>query len=131
MLLSSLPAFAQTSDEGEEQHAPVVTKAPKLSHFVEAEYPPDKKAAGVTASVLLTIEIGADGKVGNVVVAQSGGPDFDAAAVAAVKQFEFEPAEVDGKPAPVKIDYRYKFEIKTQIVKLGPQVNFDGVVLER
>jgi TonB family protein len=134
--LYSLPVFAQATvgeDEAppEEQKAPVVTKAPKLTHFVEAEYPPDKKAANVTASVLLTIEIGADGKVGNVVVAQSGGPDFDAAAVAAVKQFEFEPAEVDGKPAPVKIDYRYKFEIKTQIVKLGPQVNFEGVVLER
>jgi TonB family protein len=130
--LYSLPVFAQqVGDEPEEQHAPVVTKPPKLSHFVEAEYPPDKKAANVTASVLLTIEIGADGKVGNVAVAQSGGADFDAAAIDAVKQFVFEPAEVDGKPAPVKIDYRYKFEVKTQIVKLGPQVNFEGVVLER
>jgi outer membrane biosynthesis protein TonB len=72
--LYSFPVFAQQVGEeeapAEEQKAPQVTKAPKLSHFVEAEYPPDKKAAGVTASVLLSIEIGADGKVGNVTVAQ-------------------------------------------------------------
>ena len=116
-------------EEGE--RAPQVTKAPKLITFVEAEYPPDKKAAGVTAEVLLQIEIGADGKVGNVAVAQPTSPDFDAAAVAAVKQFIFEPAEVDGKPAPVKITYKYAFRINTQIVKLGPQVNFEGTVLER
>ncbi|MCU1283208.1 MAG: TonB family protein / TonB-dependent receptor, partial [bacterium] len=117
-------------DEGE-QPAPRVTKAPRLVHFVEADYPAERKAQGVTASVLLAIEIGADGKVGNVTVAQSAGADFDAAAVAAARQFTFEPAEVDGKPAPVKIDYRYAFAIKTEMVKLGPQVNFEGRVLER
>ncbi len=137
MILLSLVGSAAAQDVGEEQapaegeHPPQVTKAPKLVHFVEAEYPPDKKAAGATASVLLSIEIGADGKVGNVAVVQSGGADFDAAAVAAVQQFVFEPAEVDGKPAPVKIDYRYQFAIKTEMVKLGPQVNFEGRVLER
>ena len=135
MLLAG-PALAQdvqetqgAGDEGE--HAPRVTKAPKLAHFVEAEYPADKKAQGVTASVLLAIEINADGKVGSVTVVQTAGADFDAAAVAAAKQFVFEPAEVDGKPAPVKIDYRYAFAIKTEMVKLGPQVNFEGRVLER
>jgi TonB family protein len=99
--------------------------------FVEAEYPADKKAAAVTASVLLSIEIGADGKVGNVTVVQSGGADFDAAALAAARQFVFEPAEIDHKPAPVKIDYRYAFAIQTKVVKLGPQVNFEGRVVER
>jgi TonB family protein len=139
MMLWAAPLRAQPADqassdtpgETDVERAPQVTRPPKLVHFVEAEYPADKKAAGVTASVLLTVEIGADGKVGNVGVAQSAGADFDAAAVAAAKQFVFEPAEVDGKPAPVKIDYRYQFAIKTQIVKLGPQVNFEGIVLER
>ncbi len=129
-LAQDAPDAPAGGDEGAEQ-APRVTKAPRLAHFVEAEYPADKKAQGVTASVLLSIEIGADGKVGNVTVAQSGGADFDAAAVAAAKQFVFDPAEVDGKPAPVKIDYRYAFAIKTEVVKLGPQVNFEGRVLER
>jgi len=43
----------------------------------------------------------------------------------------FEPAEIDGQPAPVTITYRYDFTIKTETVKLGPQINLEGVVLER
>jgi len=81
--------------------------------------------------VLLSIEIGDDGKVGDVSVVQGAAPDFDAAAVAAAKQFVFEPAEIDGQPAPVKITYKYDFTIVEKIVKTGPQINFDGVVLER
>src|SRR5262245_4961734 len=86
------PAAAQDEpDPDAEQPAEVehkVTKAPALIHFVEAEYPPDKKAANVTASVVLSIEIDATGKVGAVeVVEHAPTPDFDAAAVAAAKQF--------------------------------------------
>src|SRR5437867_1873448 len=116
------PALAQ---EGQ------LTKAPRLTRFVPAVYPQDKHDAGIVSSVLLSIEIDDAGKVGNVEVVQTGGPDFDAAAVAAVKQFEFESAEIDDKPAPVKITYRYDFTIKVETVSLGPQVNFEGVVLER
>src|SRR5262252_10340423 len=120
-------ALGEQADEG----GPVVTKAPKLVKFVPAVYPKDKHDAGVTASVLLSIEIGDDGKVGEVEVVKGAAPDFDAAAVAAVKQFVFEPAEIDGQPAPVKITYRYDFTIVEKMVKTGPQINFDGVVLER
>jgi TonB family protein len=122
-------ARADEDNGDEQQHQ--ITKAPKLKTFVEAVYPPDKKAAGVTAQVLLSVEIAEDGKVGEVAVVTPAGPDFDAAALAAVKQFVFEPAEVDGVPAPVKIMYRYHFVIRAEVVKLGPQVNFEGVVQER
>ena len=135
-LTLSAPAAAQEGEApppGDEtvERAPQITKAPKLSHFQEAEYPPEKKAAGLTAAVLLSIEIGADGHVGGVAVLQSGGADFDAAAVTAAQQFLFEPAEIDHKPAPVKITYKYQFAIRTEMVKLGPQVNFDGVIVDR
>ena len=109
----------------------VVTKPPKLVHFVEAVYPPDKHQAGVTARVLLSIAVGEDGKVSEVEVIEGAGADFDAAAVAAARQFVFEPAEIDGYPAPVKLTYRYDFTIVTKKVSLGPQINFEGVVLER
>lgn len=122
LLTFPLRATAQTGQ---------ITKPPKLTKFVEATYPADKKAAGMTARVLLSIEIGDDGKVGEVEVVQTGGADFDAAAVAAAKQFVFEPAEVDGHPAPVKITYAYQFKIEIRQVSLGPQINFEGVILER
>jgi TonB family protein len=123
-----LPARADAQDTGA---GPVVTKAPKLVKFVPAVYPKDKHDAGITASVTLSIEIGADGVVGDVEVIKGAAPDFDAAAVAAAKQFVFEPAEIDNQPAPVKITYRYDFTIVEEIVKTGPQINYDGVVLER
>jgi len=126
--LWSVTALAQ--EDGSET-GPVVTKAPKLVKFVPAVYPKDKHDAGITASVVLSIEIGADGAIGEVEVVQSAGAEFDAAAVNAVKQFVFEPAEIDHQPAPVKITYRYDFTIVDQMVKSGPQINFDGMVLER
>ncbi len=130
LALGVCAASASPARAADEQ-GPVVTKPPKLVKFVEAIYPQDRHDAGITASVLLSIEIGDDGKVGNVEVVQGAAPDFDAAAVAAAKQFVFEPAEIDNQPAPVKITYRYDFTIKETMVKAGPQINFDGVVLER
>ena len=109
-LLAS-PASAQErgSDVGGQPAKRRLTKMPQLVELVEAEYPPDKKAAGIGASVILTIEIGATGRVTNVTVVGSAGADFDAAARAAAARFVFEPAEVDDEPAPSKITYRYDF----------------------
>jgi TonB family protein len=104
---------------------------PKLHKFVEAVYPVDKQKSGVEAKVVLSIEVGDNGKVGSVEVVGSAGPDFDAAAVAAAKQFEFEPATMDGVAIPVKIQYAYKFVVKEVMVAVGPQINFEGVVMDR
>ena len=130
LLLCSVSGTASLhADEAEVE--PKITKAPKLLTFVEADYPPAQKAAGTEAVVTLTIEIGEDGKVANVQVAATAGPEFDAAAVAAARRFVFSPAELDGKPGPVAITYRYEFKIKTEVVQLGPQVNFEGTIRER
>jgi TonB family protein len=124
-------ASSPRAQEAAGDSGPVVTKPPKLVKFVKAAYPAEKHDAGITASILLSIEIGADGQVGEVEVVKGASPDFDAAAVAAAKQFVFEPAEIDNQPAPVKITYRYDFTIVEEHVKAGPQINFEGVVLER
>ncbi len=102
------------SDVGGQPARRKVTKLPHLTKFVEADYPAAQKAAGVEASVVLTIDISATGTVTGVTVAQSAAPDFDAAAVAAARQFVFDPAEVDEHPAPAKITYRYSFTLTQQ-----------------
>jgi TonB family protein len=130
-VLTVVVCTAPNRARAEGESGPTVTKAPKLVKFVSAVYPKDKHDAHITGSVLLSIEIGADGQVGEVEVVKGAAPDFDAAAMAAAKQFVFEPAEIDSQPAPVKITYRYDFTIIEQIVKAGPQINFDGVVIER
>src|SRR5690349_9580405 len=78
----SAAAQQRGSDVGGQPARRKVTKLPKLATFVEADYPPEKKAAGIEASVVLTIEISATGQVVNVTVSESAAPDFDAAAVA-------------------------------------------------
>src|SRR5690242_3416905 len=107
------PAAAQQAAPiAEEAVKPRLTKPPKLVKFVEADYPESEKTAGKTASAVLQIGIAADGTVSDVVVVESAGPAFDAAAVAAAKQFLFEPAEINDKPAPIRINYRYQFVLK-------------------
>jgi TonB family protein len=94
--------------------APALTKPPTLVTFVEAPYPEAEKAKateGTTVTVGLKLLIRADGTVGDVTVAASGGLAFDEAAVAAARRFVFTPAEVDGAPAAIRILYNYAFTL--------------------
>ncbi len=124
-------AFAQTTGASGETpgRQGKLTKLPKLVEFVEAEFPESEKAAGKGASVVLQIAITDKGNVEDVAVITSAGPAFDKAAEEAVMKFKFDPAEVDGKPAPVKITYRYDFTFKEEPKQ--PVVNYDGVVMNR
>jgi len=114
-LAFSVPAFAQTApSSGDEAARPRLTKPPKLSRFVEAEYPESEKAGARAASVVVQIGISATGTVDAVQVIQSAGPAFDAAAVKAIEQFLFEPAEIDNRPSAIRINYRYDFVMKEE-----------------
>ena len=106
---------------------------PKLTRFVEAPYPEVERQNPRDASVLLTIAIGPEGKAVEVSVAESAGAAFDAAAVAAASQFEFEPARVDGVAVGVRIQYRYAFS-RTAAVPPPPQkstAELTGLVRDR
>jgi TonB family protein len=96
--------------------APQLTKPPALLKFVEAPYPEVEPKPAGDVGVTLSILIDQTGKVGDVSVLQTGGPAFDAAAVQAAKAFEFSPAEVDGKPSDIRIEYRYVFTIRQEKV---------------
>ena len=117
---------------GAEQHVPQVTKAPKLVHLRRGRVSRRQEGGGRDG-------VGAAGdrdrrrRQGRQRDRRSSrpAPTSTRRRWRRRKQFVFEPAEVDNKPAPVKINYRYAFAIKTQMVKLGPQVNFEGRVLER
>jgi TonB family protein len=109
-------------------NAPKLTRAPRLVKFVEAPYPDSEKANGRTATVVLQIGISAAGTVDQAAIVESGGTAFDAAAMQAVKQFVFEPAELDGKPAAIRILYRYEFVLRAEAPTTAP---FDGHVRDR
>jgi TonB family protein len=89
--------------------APKLTKAPTITKKVDPTYPPDAQAAGLTGDVTLALDLDAAGHVTAVTVARGAGHGFDEAAAEAAKQMEFSPAEVDGKPSPIRIEYTVHF----------------------
>jgi TonB family protein len=118
----------------------VLTKPPVLKRQVEAQYPPEALTQQLEGTVVMLIDISETGAVTDVQVTKPAGQGFDEAAVAAVRQFEFEPAEVDNVPAPVRIEYAYQFVWRAppppaEGTGTGPApeppVNFSGRALER
>lgn len=105
-----------------------LTKAPRLTRFVEADYPESEKARPRAAVVVLRLTIDAAGNVQDATVTESAGAELDAAAAAAARRFVFEPAEVDGKPSAIRILYRYEFTLKAEEPKTAV---FEGVVKDR
>ena len=107
--VSASGAYAQKTPEAESK--PLVTP-PKLVRFVEAAHPDAEGEEPVEAVVELDIVVGKDGLVTEVSVARSAGESFDAAALAAARQFVFEPARTDWEPIASRIRYRYVFELR-------------------
>jgi TonB family protein len=122
----------------EQEQAGVLTREPSVVQAAEPEYPAEARESGLAAEVYLEIEISETGEVVAARVTRSAGHGFDEAALAAAQKMRFSPAEIDGKPAAVRIEYRYKFEFKAPPPEqakteaaAGPTANLKGLVLER
>ena len=77
------------------------------------EYPSSAMRNGDQGTVMVRVEVGVDGLPTSVEVAQrSGSRDLDRAAVNAVRQWRFQPAQRDGQPVPgavtVPIDFKMR-----------------------
>jgi TonB family protein len=124
-------------DQAPAPKAPVLTKTPSLLKFVEATYPKEAEAAGLSGEVGLDVDIGVDGSVAAARVVRPAGYGFDEAALAAVKQFIFSPAEIDNKPAAVTIGYTYHFLLarteapKVPVTEAVGSAKLRGLVLEK
>ena len=91
-----------------------LSKAPVLTTSVDPEYPPDALAKGIETDVGLLIDIDEHGQVQSVGIetpADPPGMGFDEAAMVAAQQFEFSPAEMNGKPIAVQISYTIHFRL--------------------
>jgi hypothetical protein len=65
----------------------------------------------VAGTVLLHVEVGADGRVGEVEVRDGFDPQCDALAREALRHAELEPARAPtGEPIPSTLSYSYRFE---------------------
>jgi TonB family protein len=136
LLAALLVSFAAAEEPG--PGAPpsgTLTRAPELVESVPAEYPPEAEASGVEGTVTLSIVVGEDGEVRQAVVTDPGPhPAFAAAALHAVQQFRFRPAEIDGAPAAVEIEYRHAFVLRRPEPPAPPPeapISLTGRVVER
>lgn len=63
---------------------------------------------GVSGDVMLTLQVGEDGKV-KAVQTRSGNPILADAAAQIVRLWRYEPATLDGKPVPSSVEVNVKF----------------------
>ena len=100
--------------------APLPVTPPKLVEFAQAAYPAEAVAAGLTADVVLQLDIDREGRVARAVVVTPAGHGFDEAAVEAASRFRFEPARRGEAPVPARILYRYGFTLRPATAEEAP-----------
>ncbi len=109
-LLLALVAPSASGQQLPSAEGPVVV-APRLKVDSGATYPEralrEHVAGDVT--VVLVLEIDAQGHVARASVVQPHGHGFDEAATDAARKLVFEPATRDGTPVPARIKFRYTF----------------------
>lgn len=105
---------------GQSSFAPVATTprgdgggnqpAAKVKH-VSAVYPSAARDARISGTVILEVQVGADGRVEDVRVLGSI-PELDAAAIEAVRQWEYAPRRVNGEPVPMTLTVAIQFSLQ-------------------
>jgi len=146
LLLSTLalaqdPPETPPEDTAAEEELPPIVKGPEILEYIQAPYPPEAEEAGVEGVVGLLIEIDETGKVSYVEVLRPAGYGFDEAAVEAVLQMTFSPAEDTNGPTAVALEFDYGFVLDvTGVEGAVPEefpeepvelpVNLEGRVLE-
>jgi len=91
---------------------PPCTTQPRLIYSPEAKYPRKQGKVHLPATVQLAAVVGPDGLPSDIAVSSSLSPDFDQAAMDAVKKWKFSPATKDGKPAATKVMLEITFRPK-------------------
>lgn len=124
LLVLSGTAVAQDSapiDLSEKGHAPICRgndsdasgciTAPHATYAPEPTYPNKERKARHMGIVIVGLVVGSDGLPRDITVSRPLSPDFDAAAIDAVKKWKFSPATKDGKPMPTAIKVEVSFHL--------------------
>ncbi len=86
--------------------------APRLLREVKAEYTDEARRRGMTGDVVLEIVVRRDGSVGDVSVLKGLGAGLDQRAIAAVRQWRFDPARLRGAPVDVIVEVAVEFTLR-------------------
>lgn len=86
-----------------------VDKEPELLGEVKIPYPDEARRAGIEGTVVMAIEIDAEGRVSGVKVMDGPGYGLDEAAARAVRRFKWRPAFKNGESVSTKLTWKYTF----------------------
>ena len=85
--------------------------APKLIFKIEPSYDEGDRAAAIAGTVVLSVEIGPDGKARNMSVVRSLTPGLDQKAMEAVTQWQFQPGTKNGAAVTVQATIEVNFRL--------------------
>lgn len=108
VVLCASRALAQTAPSGAAAESAESVSPPRLIHAEPASVP-EGESLRESVAVTLALTIDETGRVSDSAIVESGGERFDQSALAAARQFEFEPARHRGVAIATKIRYRYVF----------------------
>src|SRR5262249_12468508 len=91
---------------------PCVDKPPVVVHSVEPQYSVQAHNEKVSGTVVLLLVVGTDGLAHVIRVVRPLGSGLDEAAVEAVKQFKFKPAQSQRTPVPAMINIEVPFRYR-------------------
>jgi protein TonB len=113
-LLICSGAVRASSDicNGNASDSPNCVTPPTATYSPEPKYPDNEHKSGHEGDVILKVLIDTDGTPRDISVARSLGPDFDAAATAAVQTWRFTPAMKNGKPIPFHMAIQVAFHAR-------------------
>jgi protein TonB len=115
LTFAAVPLFAneyvQTS-LGQALRLVGTASAPKVVRRVNPSFPLTARQLKMDGPVKLAVLVDASGKVAEITVAEGKWVPLNAAAVAAVRGWEFRPAVVDGQPVPALIDVQIIFSLR-------------------
>ena len=103
------PRSGPNSGEGGYSSPGLNITAPKVIYQVEPEFSEEARRAKHQGSVLLSVEVDANGRVSNIRVVKSLGLGLDEKAIEAVSRWRFRPAQRNGRPVtvPATIDVNF------------------------
>jgi len=85
--------------------------APKLIYGPDPEFSEEARKSKYQGAVVLTVVVGADGRVHDMRVLRSLGLGLDEKAMEAVKNWRFEPSMTGGRPVPVEVNVEVDFHL--------------------
>jgi TonB family protein len=96
---------------GKINDAPDCVTAPHATYAPDPQYPEKERKARHRGTVVLTLVVDPDGLPRDIKVSRTLSPEFDKAAINAVKNWKFTPATRDSKPIAVEIDVEVAFRL--------------------